>query len=482
MKILLIHPAANIIENRRERKYAAHPLGLAYIAAIAEQDGHEVCIFDALIRDGYNNEEVVRPGFIRYGVSKETIEKKIRDFGPDVVGVSTLHSNRKYEIMEVTEAAKKVSKDIITIQGAGYPSSQPEEALSDPYCDYIVMGEGEYTFRDFLRKVERGDTDFSDLDGFGYKNGEKILINPKQTYVKDLDLLPFPAYHLLDMEAYSEIGTGMGRFIAKKYTLFNGSRGCPHKCHFCGKNPIIGKGYRKRSVNNMIEEIKMLQRDYRIEELQIVDFHAMADRRHWHDFCKELIRQDINITFSLAHGMAIESLDNETLELMYRAGCDHLYMAIESANQVYLDSLGKGIKIEKLHRIIEKAHSLGYTTSGYFVLGVPGEKWKDIVATTELAEKLDLDDACFFIATPLPGTPMYEEIRKKSLFRKEFSTERIRYSLSNIIGPDYSAEDIENLRYEAWFRIRNRVKNRVNREYNKEFASELFYSTEQLMP
>lgn len=475
MKILLIHPAANILENRKERKYAAHPLGAAYVAAVLERDGHEVKIFDALIGEGYNNEEVVRPGFLRYGASKEEILKQIEEYKPDVVGITSLHSNRRFEIMEVTEAAKKYSAKVVTVVGAGYPSSQPEECLSDPNCDYIIMGEGEETASQFIRKLEKKDSDFSDLDGFGYKKGDKIIINPKRTCIKDLDSYPFPAYHLLDMEEYTRIGTGMGRFKTKHYTLFNTSRGCPHTCHFCGKDPIIGGGYRKRSVDNILEEMTMLKNDYGIQEFQIVDFHAMADRRHWRKLLREIIDRKLNINIALPHGMAVGTLDDENLELLAAAGCDHLYMAIESANQMYLDSLGKGIKIKQLEYTIAKAHELKMTTGGYFVIGIPGEKWADIVATVELSLKLDLDDANFFIATPLPATKMYKECQEQGLILPVFNTTRIRYSLCNLKGADYTSEMLEQIRYDGWLKVREKNKKRLMEKYGKQNVSDKFY-------
>jgi len=475
MKVLLINPAANILENRRERKYAAHPLGLAYIAAILEREDVEVKIFDALIYDGFDNETVTRPGFIRYGVSKERVRKEIEDFGPDLVGILSLHSNRKYEIMEVTEAAKEVNPRIITVIGAGYPSAQPAECLSDPNCDYIVMGEGEETTVQLVRKLKSNDTDFSTLDGFGYKRDGKIIINPKCTVIRNLDALPFPAYHLLDMKEYTRIGTGMGRFETRHYTLFNATRGCPHTCHFCGKDPIIGKGYRKRSLRSVMEELWMLKTDYGIEEVHFVDFHALADRKYLHDFLRATIREKLSMNIAFPHGMAVASLDDDTLELLAQAGCDHLYMAIESANQIYVDTLNKGIKLHRLEHIIHKAHELEMTAGGYFVIGLPHETWNDIVATSKLPINLGLDDANFFIATPLPGSNIFKDCQEQDLIRSVFSTERIRYSLCNLKPTDYTPEMIEEIRYTAWLAVREQNKDRLQETYGKRSLSDRFY-------
>ncbi|OGW75339.1 MAG: hypothetical protein A2Z72_08420, partial [Omnitrophica bacterium RBG_13_46_9] len=397
----------------------------------------------------------VREGFIRYGLSAADIKKKIHEFKPDVVGVGGMHSNRVYEVQDVLEAVKAVSGGIITVVGGGYASMHPEHCLSSPNCDYVVLGEGEYTARDLLRRIDQK-KDISDLDGFGYKIKGKFRINPKTVNIPNLDEIPFPAYHLLKMKDYFNIRMPGSRYEMRNYSLFCGSRGCPHKCSYCAKALIVGEGYRKRSISNMIEEITLLKNDFKVEEIRFVDYHTMADVKHWKAFCRALVDQKIGIRFIDPHGFAVNALNGELIELMHEAGCDHLYISIESGDQEFLSRLSKRVDLGKVEGIIRKSHELDMPVTGYFIIGLPGQTWKEIAATVEYAKSLDLDDVDFFIANPFPGTDIYGECEEKRLMYPDFDFQRIRYSLNNIKGPDYTREMIESVRRDAWFEIMTR--------------------------
>lgn len=462
MKILLVNPPANIIESRSEIKFASQPLGIAYIASVLEKNGFDVEILDTLTGTGYKNETKSRPGFIRYGLSPEDIKKSIVKSSPDVVGISGIHSNRIFEIHEVTSIVKEISKDITTIIGGGLASLHSEECLSDNNCDYIIMGEGEYSSLELFKKLSQKE-DLTDIDGFGYKKNGRLIFNQKTKFIKNLDELPFPAYHLLDMEEYFKIDMRGSRYGKKRYSLFCGSRGCPYSCDYCAKKLIVGPGYRKRSIQNMIDEIKILKKNYDLEEIRFVDYHSMADIKHWKEFCKEMIYQKVNVNFNDPHGLAVNSLNDEILELMKKAGCNHLYISIESSDESFLGSLSKDVDLKKVDRIIKKARELEYKITAYFIIGLPGQKWKSIIETVKYAKTIDIDDVDFFIFNPFPGTETFQNCQNTGLFRDGFDISRLKYSLNNIRGPDYTPEMIEELRRKAWFEVmfKNKMKVRV---------------------
>lgn len=418
MKILLINPPANILESRSEIKFAAQPLGLAYVAAVLEENGYEVNIFDTLIGEGFTNEAVERPGYIRYGLSCEDIRKKIERFQPDLVGVSGLHSNRVYEIAEVLDAVKEVSKEIISVVGGGYASIHSEHCLSNRNCDYIIIGEGEYSFLELVRKLEEK-RDVSGIDGLGYKNSGKLQINPKTKLINDIDRLPMPAYHLLSMSEYYKIQMPGSRYKRRNYTLFCGSRGCPYRCSYCAKDLIVGRGYRKRSIPGMIEEIRYLKRDFAVEEIRFVDYHTMADIKHWTEFCNALIKQRVDITFNDPHGFSVNLLDDELLVLMRRAGCNHLYISVESGSRSFLEHLSKPVELSRVDGIVAKAHRLGLPVTAYFIIGLPGQRWGEVMHTVNYAKTLDIDDVDFFIANPFPGTGIETECKDAQLIDEE---------------------------------------------------------------
>lgn len=461
-KILLINPPANIVESRSEIKLACPPLGLAYIAAVLENKGYRVEIFDTLINNGYANETQPREGFIRYGLDEREIEARIRSFKPDVVGISGLHSNRIFEVRETTRAAKKVSEDIITIVGGGLASLNTIECLQDPNCDYAVIGEGEHTIVELLETFEKKG-DIGRVNGVGYKKNGKVVINPRRKVIWDLDSIPFPAYHLMEMEAYFNIDMPGSRYGKSRYALFCGSRGCPHSCHYCAKPLLVGEGYRARSIRNMLDEIKFLKEKYNIEELRFVDYHAMADINRWKRFCRAIIKENIEIEFNDPHGMAVRSLDDEVLELMRIAGCKKLYISIESADQNYLDLLNKGVDLNKAEKIIKKARELDYFITGYFIIGIPGQTWNSIKNTTEYAKRLDLDDVDFFIANPFPGSALYDECVEKKMLTDNYHPSRLKYGLCNIKSNEFTPEQLESFRKKAWLdfmvnKKRNRLK------------------------
>lgn len=449
MKILLITPPANIIEDRSEIKLCAIPLGMAYIAAALEKQGHEVRALDTLAGEGYLNETKARPGFIRYGLSSSEIERRVAEFMPDIVGISALHSNRIYEVRETTEAVKKVSKSIVTVVGGGFPSIHPHECLSDPNCDYIVMGEGEATAVELVDCIKKK-APVSGVKGVGWKDNGVIRLNPRREPINDLDAIAFPAYHLLDMEEYFKIEMRGARYGRRRYALFCGSRGCPNFCNYCAKPLLVGDGYRVRSIANMMEEIEFLKSEYAIEELRFVDYHAMANIKRWKEFCRELIRRNTSIEFSDPHGMAVNSLDDEVLELMREAGCKNLYISIESADQEYLDTLKKGVDLGRVERIVSKARALRYHITAYFIIGIPGQSWKAILDTVEYAKQLDIDDVDFFIANAFPGSGLFDYCMEQGLIR-DADPARLKYSLSNIKSDQYTTDQLQGFRRKAWF-------------------------------
>lgn len=452
MRVLLINPPANIVADRSEIKFCCPPLGLMSLASslMEASSSFEVKILDTLIGSGYTNESIREDGYIRYGITENQIADEVRSFSPDVVGISGVHSNRIFEVRETTRAVKSVSKDIVTIVGGGFASLNSKECLDDENCDFIVIGEGEKTLIELLSDgfYKLGEVN---VKGVGYKKDGEIIINPAREPIKELDAMPRPAYHLVDLEEYFKIDMKGARYGKKRYMLFCGSRGCPYSCHYCAKPLLVGEGYRERSVKNMVDEIFYLKDNFDIKEIRFVDYHAMANIKRWKQFCQELIDRKVDIEFSDPHGMAIQSLDEEMLELMRKAGCKRLYISIESGDQKYLDTLKKGVKLSKVELIVNKARELNYYITGYFIIGIPGQKWKDIKGTVDYAKSLDLDDVDFFIANAFPGAPLYFECLKNDTLSNNYHPKRLKYGLSNLRSDEYTAQEIEEYRRKAWF-------------------------------
>lgn len=475
MRVLLVQPPCNIIKTRLERKFAVHPLGLAYIAAVLRREGHEVDVLDCVVHD-FEIEVPVRESFIRYGMPYAEIVRYIAERDPDVVGVSAVQSIRKWESMEVCQAAKEVDPAIVTILGGSYPSCFPEEAMSCQALDYAVLGEGERTVVQLLAALGNGGPGLGHIDGLAYRRDGAVVVQPRTEYIEDLDSLPYPAWDLFPMEAYSSVGVGTGSFGTKHYCLMETSRGCPMNCHYCGKNKSKGLGYRFRSPDHVLGELRMLVEDFGIEEVQFEDYNCLSHKRRWTEICQGIIDSGLEVAWSMPHGMQVKLLNREWLDLFRRSGCDTLYLAVESANQPYLDAMGKGVKLDDTRDVVTIARDLGFAICGYFMIGVLGESMDDIKATVDYALSLDLDDVGFFIANPIPGSRLYQAIEEQALFVDGFDTSHIRYSMANVKSDHWVSADLQRIRHMAWQENRKLNKDKVGERFQKEFKTNIFLS------
>lgn len=235
MKVLLCQPASNIMKNRMEGKPALPPLGLMYIASTLRENGYnEVKILDVLA-EGYFNETSFKKDYIRYGLSPKQIKDKIKEFNPDIVGVSCMVSLRKYHAYEVCKLAKEVNKNITTIIGGNHITCFPKEALRRKYIDYAVLGEGEKPFLELVDNISCKSMYklIEEIDGAGYRTiTGKYVIQPQKEWKHNIDEIPFPAHDLIDLDLYESIWkkTGYQTYEARKFTMSMMARGCPNKC------------------------------------------------------------------------------------------------------------------------------------------------------------------------------------------------------------------------------------------------------------
>jgi magnesium-protoporphyrin IX monomethyl ester (oxidative) cyclase len=225
MKVLLIQPASNIIKSKKEGKPALQPLGLAYIAGTLIANGYkDVKILDVLT-EGYYHETPFKKDYIRYGLSPKEIKRRIKEFNPDIVGVSCICNLRQYQTIEICKLAKEVSERIATVVGGNPVTTDPKWFLRKKCVDFAILGEGEQPFLDLVSG--RG---IDDIDGIAFRelNGS-YTIKPQKVWRKDVDNIPFPAHHLLALDNHLDIWNkeGYHYYPARKFTSMVMARGCP---------------------------------------------------------------------------------------------------------------------------------------------------------------------------------------------------------------------------------------------------------------
>jgi len=419
------------------------PLGLAYIASCLEND-YCVKIIDA-VAEGWN-EETVENGLITYGLSIAELSKQISEFNPDVVGVSCLFSMQHKNAHKVCAAVKRINNEIITIMGGAHPTAMPEETLKDVNVDIVMLGEADFATKELLDLIRRGE-DISKIDGIAYKENDQIIINPRTKFIENLDSIPFPARHLLPMEKYFKINLPHG--VSSRFspnTPLITSRGCPANCIFCSIHSIWGRKYRARSVDNIILELKELKEKYGIKEVQFEDDNLTFDKKRALALFEAMIREKLDLAWTTPNGVALWALDQELLLKMKESGCYGLCLAIESGDQEFLTkTIKKPLNLNKVKELMYWIKKYKFETDAFFVVGFPDETREQLRNTFKFAEKLGTDNVSFYLATPYPGTELYEICRKGGHFSDRFSLEKLGVKKTLISPKNFSAEELEKM-------------------------------------
>lgn len=448
MKILLIVPPN--FYNKGENYHITTPLGLAYIAAVLEKK-HEVQILDSVIENPIP--EIVSETMYRVGLEPAILEEKIKKFAPDVVGITSSYTVQQKSVSACAEIVKNLGNIPVIIGGAN-ASALPEEILkNNKSIDYILIGEGEESICDLIDCLEHN-KDVSSIDGLGYRQENKICINPKTKYIENIDNLPLPARHLLPMKKYFEAGKEHALFSKRKpHTTMITSRGCPFKCVYCSIHSVWGRKWRARSAKNVVDEIEELIKTYGIKEIHFEDDNLTIHKNRMLDICDEIIKRKLDIAWTTPNGVYIGNLDEELLQKMKTSGCYRLFLGVESGNQYVLNNIiGKKISLEKVLEVIAILKKLKISTTGFFVIGLPGETKETIKETVDFMIKADFDHALLSIATPYPGTDLYKICKEKNYITNP-DVSQLKPKFATISTNEFSKEDVIKLRNNGLIRF-----------------------------
>ncbi len=400
LKVLLIYPPdlhmirTNVPSVVDEETGCYPPIGLLYVAAFAvRHTDSEVEVLDAQAEK----------------LNYDQIEERIRRSGPDVVGIQTLSFTLCDAIM-TARSAKKVSPEIKVVLGGPHVFLYPEETLSIPEVDYIILGEGEKSFADLLNRI-RDRKSAAGLAGAGYReNGIPRYIFPED-FVADLDSLPHPMRELLPIKRYGSV-LAQGNIV----TTLISSRGCPFRCIFCDR-PHLGKKFRFRSAANVVEEMRIC-RDLGIREIIFYDDTMTIRRDRVLEICRLLREQKIDVLWDVrAH---INTMDAELLKQMRAAGCVRIHFGIESGNPDVVKALRKNVNLGRAREIFRLSRKAGIQTLAYFILGNPTETEKEIEDTIRYFLHLDADYVHIAAMTPFPGTELYRLGLEKGIIKKDY--------------------------------------------------------------
>ncbi len=405
-KVLLINPPWVIGEDKSlwNDVAACWPsLGLAYIAAVLERAGHSVKYLD------YSAEHyTVGDTALALGRYQEKF---------DFIGL-TATTPLIDNALAIAGQAKEIFSDVKIVIGGVHASVLPDEVMANPAVDFVVIDEGEETMLELVNGRE-----VSQILGLCYKQGGQVIKNDLRPLIPDLDKIPSPAYHLLPMDKYYP---SVGFYKRLPAMVLLGTRGCFGRCTFCYR--AFRGVARKRSAENIINEIKILQRDYGIKEFSFYDDTFTLFKDVVKEFCDIIEKEKIDITWSCF--TRADKIDEDLLRAMKRAGCHSILFGVESADEQILKNIKKGISLDKIIEAVKLARRVGIETRAGFMIGNQGETEETIKKTIDFAIKLDPDEVQFNIATAYPGTELFAWAKERG-YMKSFNWSD--YTMSNVV-------------------------------------------------
>jgi len=381
--------------------------GLSWIGASLLKAGHEVKVIDALI-EGWSNQQKCEDDSTYIGLTAEEIKSRLKNYSPDLVGIGVPFSTQAKMSLLCARLSKEVFPDVPVVMGGNHVTVLPESVARDKNVDYVVTGEGEVAMVYLAASIGRGEKPEA-IPGVGYVNESGIFHLTKAEYIKDLNSLPLPAYHLMPMEEYFK------QYKCRYMTIMT-SRGCPYNCSFCSVHAVHGHKFRPRNVQHVIDEIAMLKDRFGITDLSIEDDNFTADYVRTEQIFSNIVSRNFDLSIYLRNGVRSEFLDHKLLALMKKGGLKKIWLAPESGSRrIREEVIGKKIKMENIYKAVREASELGICVGIFLVIGFPDETKAEIEETFALAGELRMLGAnyiWFSVATPYFGTRLYREAIK----------------------------------------------------------------------
>jgi anaerobic magnesium-protoporphyrin IX monomethyl ester cyclase len=416
------------------------PLGLAYIAAVAEQEGHEVTVIDGYFL-GHDRVVEYGPGVLT-GLSSEDIIARI-PVDADVVGVSVLFTMDWLAAADLCLKIREARPGVPVVLGGEHITALPIFSLLTARADIAVLGEGEATFAEVLRALDPATggslARACGLEGTAHRAGDKVVVHAPRARIDALDTLPRPAWHHFDIEGHARIGLTNGGFDQGGPSLpILTTRGCPYQCTFCPSASMWG-GWKPRSATDVADEMEWAQRTWGVADFRLYDLTAVIKRPFAEALCNEIIRRGINTTWQIGIGTRIESIDDDLARLMKRSGLAYAAMAPESGSGDTRERVKKELDESDVGRATTAALNAGIAVQYLIVLGFPEDTWRDLYATYILAweaGRRGVQNIGPNVFTPLPGTELWDDLINAGKLR--FDEGALFASISNYgFVPEY---------------------------------------------
>lgn len=441
LNILLIRPNLCIRKGFDLQNRFYPPLGLVYLAAALLPEGHHVEILD-MVSEAPDTKWEFRGTHVCYGMTDEALAERIADSNPRIIGITGFTSQHA-RIVEIVSKIKVGFPDITVVLGGIHPTALPNMMMEQSGADFVILGEGETSFTRLASAVETGDQEqIRRIDGLVYRHGERIEINPKTSFSRDLDSIPLPARELLPNTAYLEHEVSMPVIT---------SRGCPYSCVFCCVSLLQGQRWRARSPEHVVDEVELIVNRWGYKTVAMFDdaFNVIPERVE--RICKEIIRRGLKINVVVPSSLMIKHLTRDTLYWLRQAGCSAVVLPFEHSDEKIRNTIiNKGLTTEQFDKVLDWCRELELLAMVNLVIGLPGE-------TEETLQSLDryvaenafrMDALTVYIGTPFPGTRFFEECLEKGYLHNPQENDFLDFDLYKCVinTPWLSADTVDRYR------------------------------------
>jgi radical SAM superfamily enzyme YgiQ (UPF0313 family) len=383
IKITLINPPIN---PEAFVDYQNPLIGLAYMAAVLEKNGHKVSVIDC-------------PPF---NTTNEGLMKEITHIKPDIIGITTVTATFP-SIIETAHIIKKSYPNVPIILGGPHATIMDKQILEEhTKIDIVIRHEGEKTIVELAHCISNyGLKGLHKVTGITFKKDGQVVRTPDRPLIQDLDELPYPAYKYFPLNKYRIFG----KIILPVLT----SRGCPYTCTFCMVPQLFGQRIRVRSPKNVVDELEWLRDTYRAGAFTFNDENFTHDKKRVIKICEEIKRRKVGIPWNCQ--TRVDHVTKKLLAKMREANCQLISFGVESGCQKILNSVSKQTTIEQNEKAVGWAKEAGMSVAISLIFGYPGETEDTLMQTLNFIRKVEPDDVFLYLATPYPNIELRNHIK-----------------------------------------------------------------------
>lgn len=435
MKILFINP---IIRRKDDPRHI--PLGLAILAAVARQNGHEAQVLDINAH--------------RY--TQEEVKKNLRNLKYDVVGIGGIVSVYR-EVKWIAEFLKAIHPAVPIIVGGSVGSSIPELILEKTKADVVCIGEGEETLLEYLEALRKGRS-YEQVKGLAFKREGRVCFTPSRPLISDLDRLPLPAYDLFPIEIYANNpAVSFGRELD-----FVSSRGCPYNCIFCYQ--MFGQGFRTYSNDYVINIMEHLKKQYDITFLYFGDDEFIANKKRVFDFVKKKMENKFISEIRWNCSGRVNLADLDLYRLIKSAGCTFIGYGFESGSESILKKIRKGITNAQQKEAVKITRASGIRLGCSFMLGFPWETYETAQATVDLCVEAQIPLSALMFAVPYPKTGLFDYCWERGILN-ESNLENFILGLDDAVDLHFNIT--ENFTDKQLIELRDKMLKDINAKVDR---------------